>query len=167
VASIPSNINFCSCNFCIYIFLWKIFEAVVGITLLFIGCFLTFFGKAVSDVVDNSTVWSKSIFSEAPEESFFGAKDKTWVRKDHDNFIWNYLFHTILVFLTDIWHLGNTVRHTGIYISVLGGLLCSLMIDLDLQLIMVLMGCYICLNVIGFHIFYHYILRNKGSDRSF
>jgi hypothetical protein len=134
---------------------------MVGISLIFIGCFMNLFGKAVSDVVDNTPVWEKSIFSNLVSEKtdFFGPKDETWIRKRHPNKLLKFLLSTIFVSLTDVWHLGNLVRHSGVYISILGALLCSLMIEFSLEFILLLMGGYILLTLIGFHTFYHYILR--------
>jgi hypothetical protein len=93
---------------------------MVGIILLFISVFLVFSGKAIADTVSNEVTWSKSIFSKNNINSFWGSKDHTWKRKYRENKIKNYLFTTILVWTTDIWHFGNTIRRLGIGLQTYG-----------------------------------------------
>lgn len=133
---------------------------MVGWILLSLSVFFVFIGKSVADIVSNEPNWKKSIFSKYPIDSFWGSKDHTWVRKYKykDNKILNYLFTTILVWTTDIWHLSNTIRRVGIYMGITG----SLFIDnLSNSMIFIIVGLYIIINVIGFHIFYTKILRNE------
>jgi hypothetical protein len=132
---------------------------MVEIIIFFIGCFFVFFGKAVSDITDNETVWSKSIFSSFPKESFFGSKEYTYIRKDHSNPLKNYLLHTIFVFVTDIWHTGNLIRHTGIYLSIAGGMLLGT--NYSLETLYLILSIFTFVNFIGFHLFYTYLLRSK------
>lgn len=137
---------------------------MVGFIILTIGCFYVFFGKAVSDISDNYTVWKTSIFSKHPKDSFFGSKEYSYVRKDHDNFILNYLFHTILVFITDIWHFGNFIRRIGIYMSIIGGILIGSIIPVTLFNISLIIGGFIFINIVGFHVFYSFILRSTKES---
>lgn len=132
---------------------------MVGIIIFFIGCFFVFFGKAVSDITDNETVWSKSIFNRFPKESFFGSKEYTYIRKDHSNPVINYLLHTIFVFVTDIWHTGNLIRHTGIYLSIGGGMVLGM--NYSLESLYFLLSIFTFVHLIGFHVFYSYFLRSK------
>lgn len=125
--------------------------------IFFTGCFFIFFGKAVSDITDNETVWSKSIFYRFPKESFFGSKEYTYIRKDHSNPTINYLLHTIFVFVTDIWHTGNLIRHTGIYLSVGGGMLLGM--KYSLETLYIFLSVFTFLIPLGFHLFYTYFLR--------
>jgi hypothetical protein len=83
---------------------------MVGFILLFVSVCLVFTGKAVADTVSNEVSWTNSIFSVYDIESFWGSKDHTWKRKYKEDKILNYLFNTIFVFTTDIWHLANTIR---------------------------------------------------------
>ena len=130
---------------------------MVGMFIFFIGCFFVFFGKAVSDITDNETVWGKSIFNKFPKESFFGSKEYTYIRKYHSNPIKNYLLSTIFVFTTDIWHTGNLIRHTGIYLSIAGGMLLGT--KYSLETLYILLSLFTCINLLGFHLFYTYFLR--------
>lgn len=133
---------------------------MVGWILLSLSVFFVFIGKSIADIVSNEPNWKKSIFSKYPIDSFWGSKDHTWVRKYKykDNKILNYLFTTILVWTTDIWHLSNTIRRVGIYMGITG----SLFIDnLSNSLIFIIVGLYIIINVVGFHILYTKFLRNE------
>ena len=131
---------------------------------LFISCMCIFIGKAISDTTSDETNWHKSIFKNLGAiNSFWGAKNKTYKRKDNDNLILNYLLHTILVFTTDIWHLGNTIRRLGIYMSLFVSLLLGGNTDLSIIHVMIIIGTFILTNVIGFHIMYHYILKKDAK----
>jgi hypothetical protein len=132
--------------------------------LLLLSCCFIFIGKAIADVVSNEVHWNQSIFSQwGAEDSFWGHKNATWVRKDHDNYMVNYLYHTIFVFLTDIWHAANTLRRTGIYLSILFSILLGSVITITALNLFWIILIFISLNVVGFHVFYHYVLRLKKS----
>lgn len=134
----------------------------IYLTLLYLSCFFIFIGKAIADIVSNKTHWNLSVFSKNnDEDSFWGHKDATWVRKDHDNFILNMLFHGILVFLTDIWHFANFIRRIGIYLSVIFGIMVGIYLSFNILTIFLIISVYVCLNIFGFWIFYHIVLR-KG-----
>lgn len=105
--------------------------------------------KAISDIVDHIDIWKGSVFSRFNETSFFGPKDITWERKDHKNRFINYLQHTILVFITDVWHFSNFINNLC-YIFVL--LITIYYFNYYFIII------YIILRPMIFHIFYHYIL---------
>lgn len=129
---------------------------------LFFSCVLVFLGKAVADIVESGTHWYQSIFSSwGEEDSFWGYKKATADRKDHDNFILNYFFHTILVPLTDVWHMANTVRRVGIYLSVTFGFLIGRLTDINHEIATYILLGYVILNMIGFHYLYHTALRKK------
>lgn len=128
---------------------------MVGIVLLFISVFLVFTGKAIADTVSNEVSWANSIFSKNHIESFWGSKDRTWKRKYRENKIMNYLFSTILVWTTDIWHFANTIRRIGIYL----GILAALIVNTSLLNELIIVSTYILLNVVGFHLLYTYILK--------
>ena len=122
--------------------------------LLTIGLLCLIFGKAVADTVAHKDLWDKSIFSRWSETSFLGPKDKTWIRKyRYKNAILKYLFSTILVATTDLWHLANTVTRVGIYLSVYAGILLSY----DHALLVVTV--FAIWNTLGFHIVYTYLLK--------
>lgn len=115
-------------------------------------CILVGASKAVSDTVSHIDIWKSSIFNKCLETGFWGPKDKTYIRKDHDNKIINYLLHNIFVFVTDIWHFGNFVNNICIIFVMLLSIYYS--------------NCYFVLifliiRMISFHIFYHYILVNN------
>lgn len=123
------------------------------VVLLILSAFLISLGKGIADIVSDEPNWNKSIFSKYPIDSFFGCKDNTWKRKYRDNKLWNYLFSTILVFTTDIWHFANTITKFGWYL----GLLSILFLPCNIFLILL----HLVINTIGFHLFYHYILRSN------
>jgi len=128
---------------------------MVSIIFLFISVFLVFTGKAIADTVSNEASWSKSIFSKHDIDSFWGSKDHTWKRKYRDNKIMNYLFSTLLVWTTDIWHLANTLRRLGIYL----GIFLALTISTNLLSELIIISTYIILNIVGFHVLYTYFLK--------
>jgi hypothetical protein len=128
---------------------------MVGFILLFVSVCLVFTGKAVADTVSNEISWANSIFSVYDIESFWGSKDHTWKRKYKEDKILNYLFNTIFVFTTDIWHLANTIRRLGIYL----GILAALIVNTTLLNELIIVSTYILLNVVGFHLLYTYILK--------
>ena len=128
---------------------------MVGFILLFVSVCLVFTGKAVADTVSNEISWTNSIFSVYDIESFWGSKDHTWKRKYKEDKILNYLFNTIFVFTTDIWHLDNTIRRLGIYL----GILSALIVNTTLLNELIIVSTYILLNVVGFHLLYTYILK--------
>jgi len=135
---------------------------MVGFIILFISVFFIFTGKAIADTVSNEVSWSKSVFSIYDIESFWGSKDHTWKRKYKEDKILNYLFNTIFVFTTDIWHLANTIRRIGIYLAILG----SLMIDIELDFggALLIVFIYMIMNILGFHLLYTEILKYKKNE---
>ena len=133
--------------------------------LLLLSCGFIFIGKAIADIVSNEVHWNQSILSQlGAEDSFWGHKDASWVRKDNNNLILNFLFHTILVFVTDIWHLANTFRRVGIYLSILFSILLGNAVAINFNFLSWVVLLFISLNVVGFHVFYHYVLRLKKAE---
>ena len=135
---------------------------------LAISCFFIFIGKAIADIVSDEVHWNQSIFSDwGAEDSYWGHKDASWVRKDHDNFLMNYLLHTILVFVTDIWHTANTIRRIGIYASLAFGILLGFSLSKDFDMVnnlpLIIFG-FMVLNIGGFHVFYHTLLRKGKAE---
>lgn len=112
-------------------------------------------GKGIADIVSDEPNWKKSIFSKYPINSFFGCKDNTWERKYRDNKVLNYLFTTILVWTTDIWHFGNTISKFGYYFGLIMVFLLPYSFIINLCLILV----HVIINTLSFHLFYHRILR--------
>ena len=108
--------------------------------------------KAISDIVNHIDIWSNSVYSVYKEKSFYGPKDKTWIRKDHPNKIINYLLHNQLVFITDIWHFSNFINNLSIIFIMI-----SLLFNNNYLMIII----YWLLRMISFHLFYHYILKNN------
>lgn len=76
--------------------------------------------KAVADRTQHSDLWVNSVFGEFDPESFFGPKDRTWVRKYEisDNKFLLLLFKYPLVWLTDIWHFANAVTVVAILTAI-------------------------------------------------
>ena len=132
---------------------------MVGFIILFISVFFIFTGKAIADTVSNEVSWLNSVFGLNDIDSFWGSKDHTWKRKYKEDKILNYLFNTIFVFTTDIWHLANTIRRIGIYLAILG----SLMIDIELDFggALLIVFIYMIMNILGFHLLYTDILKYK------
>lgn len=126
------------------------------VTLLILSAILLFTGKGIADITSDKTNWEKSIFSKYKIDGFFGCKDFTYKRKYRKNKILNYLFSTILVWTTDIWHFANSITRMGNYLSVIFAFF--LVQETNIFIIMLY---YISTNIIGFHIMYHYILRKK------
>lgn len=133
---------------------------VLFLSLLFTSCILIFLGKAVADMTSNKTLWEKSIISKlGNKESFWGSKEFTYKRKYRKNPFLKYLFSTILVFTTDVWHLANTVRRIGIYSSIFWGISYGAVATVTFKSLLLIMTLFILLNIIGFHLTYTYILR--------
>lgn len=132
---------------------------ILYICFLTLGLLFLIFGKAVSDRVNHIDLWSESIFSKFDKSSFWGCKDYSWIRKDHPNKILNWLLHNPLVFLTDIWHLANSMQRLGIYFSMVG---CWFASNLSaFEFFIYLIPAFILTNILGFHITYHYILKKR------
>ncbi len=125
---------------------------VVGIILSILGQFGIGVFKAVSDITDHEDNWRKSVFSKNSIESFFGSKDHTWKRKQGRS--------NLLVGLSDIWHLSNTLR------TVCNGLFCTGCVLIAISLVGIPQIIFVCSipvlvfsNRVPFHLFYTYILR--------
>lgn len=162
------------------------------LVLFIIAVTMTFTGKAIADIVSDSSHWYHSIFSQYKIDSFWGSKERTWVRKykcdcikfrsaSENKFIrlsintmiavvngiMQYLFTTILVWTTDIWHAANLMNRVGVYLAILFAILvgveyCHI---LTIQDIILIVGAFAFLNTLGFHIMYTYILRKKLNLR--
>ena len=130
--------------------------------LFYLSVFFIFIGKGIADIVSDEPNWRKSIFSVAKIDSFWGCKDNTWKRKYHKNKILNYLFSTILVWTTDIWHFANMIGKLGIYLSLLFAFLIGSNLQISIVTSILLIVCFAALNILGFHLTYHYFLRKKN-----
>lgn len=108
--------------------------------------------KAVSDIVSHVDLWNKSIFKKYSETSFYGPKDKTWIRKDNDNKFINFLLHYPFVFLTDIWHFSNAINNLCIIFVILFGSIYGNIYAAGIVLIV---------RLIVFNLFYHKLLLNE------
>jgi len=133
---------------------------MVGYILFYLGIFFTAGGKSIADIVADVTHWGQSVFNNCDIEGFFGCKDHTWDRKKRKNIYLNYLFSTILVWTTDIWHFANMVSRLGIYISLLGVFLIG---TIGLQSIILHMSIYVSVNILFFHLMYTYFLVRKDK----
>lgn len=127
----------------------------------FLSALFMFLGKAISDIVSDETNWRKSIFSKYKIDSFWGCKDNTDHRKYNDNKILEFLFKTILVWLTDIWHLGGAMVRFGTYSSILFSFLLCFYQIVPMNLFLVYYAIFIMINLFGFHFSYHFFLRKK------
>lgn len=126
------------------------------VILFLLSAIIIAIGKAIADITSDESNWSKSVFSKYKINSFFGCKDNTWERKyNFKNKTVKYLFSTIFVFTTDIWHFGNFISKVGTYTSI--GIF--LFITYNFYLAVFLVASHILLNNITFHLFYHRFLR--------
>jgi hypothetical protein len=126
------------------------------VTIFLLSAIIIAIGKAIADITSDESNWSKSVFSKYKINSFFGCKDFTWERKyNFKNKTVKYLFSTIFVFTTDIWHFGNFISKVGTYTSI--GII--LFITYNFYLAVFLLASHILLNNITFHLFYHRFLR--------
>lgn len=75
--------------------------------MIILSAILLGFFKAVSDCVQHFDVWTQSVFSHFPEESFFGSADKTWKRKHNYKGLLGLFLRNWGVWLTDIWHFSQ------------------------------------------------------------
>ena len=130
---------------------------MVGWLLLIISVIFIFIGKSIADIVSNQANWYQAVFSKYPIDSFWGAKDHTWKRKYKNNKILNYIFTTILVWTTDIWHLANMIRRFGIYLAITGALMINY--EINLIKIIIIVISYAIINIFGFHLCYKHILK--------
>lgn len=122
---------------------------ILGILGMIIG-----FTKAVSDLVSHYDTWSYSIFWGCNPVGFWGPKDRTWKRKQRKNKFLNWLFSTVLVWTTDLWHFSNSIN----MLCYLGAFFCAWMLGQSGE------GFYMLLMFPGirtgwFHVCYHYALR--------
>lgn len=139
-------------------------ELIFGIIGFYSACCCIFLGKAIADITSNEVHWKESIFSKKNTiDSFWGSKDHTWIRKDYENKLKNTLYHTFLVFTTDVWHLANTLRRIGIYLAIIFSMLIGNAGILNLWQQCIIILVFIMMNVVGFHVFYQYVLRKKKS----
>ena len=162
------------------------------LVLFILAVTMTFTGKAIADIVSDSSHWYHSIFSKYKIDGFWGSKERTWVRKhkcdcikfrfesknQHLNLAINtmisvlngflqYLFSTLLVWTTDIWHAANLMNRIGVYLAILFAILvgikyCHILTAQDVVLIV---GAFAFLNTLGFHVMYTYVLRKKLNLR--
>jgi hypothetical protein len=131
--------------------------------LFYLSVFLIFLGKGIADIVSDEPNWRKSVFSKFPIDSFWGCKDNTWVRKYRENKITNYLFSTIFVWTTDIWHFANMIGKLGTYLSVFFAILIGQSYDLNLFQSFLIVVLFTFFNILGFHLSYTYFLRKKNN----
>lgn len=127
----------------------------------YLSVFFIFLGKGIADIVSDEPNWRKSIFSKFDIESFWGCKDNTWIRKYRKNKITNYLFSTILVWTTDIWHFANMLNKLGVYLGVFFAFLIGYTYDFSVIHFFLLVVGFAFINILGFHLSYHYFLRKK------
>ena len=77
--------------------------------------------------------------------------DQTWVRKDKDNKLLNWLLHYPLVWLSDLWHFANAINALALIIMLVLGL------HLDYQIVIPIVF-YVVMNS-TFNLFYHWVLK--------
>lgn len=124
----------------------------ITIIITIISASLLGISKAAADIVQHIDLWNTSIFSKALETSFWGPKDKTWIRKDHDNKILNWLLHYSLVWITDIWHFANMCNSMCIILL----FVCFHSTCISLLYMLLL---YYSTYTIMFNLFYHFIFK--------
>lgn len=116
-------------------------------------------GKAVSDsmIVGH---WEATIFSKY--KGFFGRNDGASKYKDGDPLKGDrfFLSSTLLVFLTDAWHLFNLVQK----ISIVGIIHICLSMPIDAKMIPFIIIAYLAIPTFVFHIFYSYIFKKKLNE---
>ena len=112
--------------------------------------------KAAADIVQHIDLWNTSIFSSALDTSFFGPKDKTWMRKDHDNKVLNWLLHNPLVWVTDVWHFANMVN----MLSLLPLFVSIHYTQTHLSIMLLLI---FGIRMLTFNLFYHLIFKKHGK----
>jgi hypothetical protein len=128
-------------------------------TIIFIiGSLLLGVSKAVADTVQHFDIWSQSIFSTTLETSFWGPKDHTWIRKDKNNKILNWLYHFPLVWITDIWHFANMIGAMS-FVLLFGSIHYN-----QINIIVIILLFYIS-RTIGFNLFYHLILKKNEKKK--
>lgn len=127
----------------------------------FVSVIFIFIGKGIADIVSDEPNWKKSIFSKYDINSFWGCKDNTWKRKYRTNKVLNYIFSTILVWTTDIWHFANMINKLGIYLSIFFALMLGYTYDFNGLYSFFLVTIFAFINILGFHLSYHYFLRKK------
>lgn len=135
------------------------------------------FLEAVKEIVTYRSVWKSSIFSSKfKPDSYFGNGEDThkrkWRYKELANTATgikkyyyktlNYLYTTVFVGLSDVWHGVDTVYKFLLYILFpitfifMDGIIASGVFYL------IQFGLFLWLiHSISFHVFYHYILRKK------
>jgi hypothetical protein len=111
--------------------------------------------KASADIVSHIDIWKKSIYNKYDELSFYGPKDKTWIRKDRVNKVLNYLLHNQLVFITDIWHFSNFINNLYVIFTMIVVIYYN-----DYYLVLV----YWLVRLLTFPLFYHYIMKRKLNN---
>lgn len=128
----------------------------MSVLIIVVGAVIVGLAKSTADVVSHIDIWKTSILSKYSNDSFWGPKDVTWIRKDNSNAILNWLFHYPLVFVTDIWHCSNTIRLVGYCLVCVGfNIAGTNVVDLLILLCVV--------RQIVFNLFYHKILRKSNQ----
>jgi hypothetical protein len=115
--------------------------------------FMVGLSKAFADITSDIEIWNTSILSNYQADSFFGPKDETWVRKDHDNKIINWLLHGPLVWVTDIWHFANAFNIIFIILSFIVFYYANGNIN-----VLLLIALFYSARQLAFNAFYHKIL---------
>jgi hypothetical protein len=125
---------------------------------------MTFTGKAIADIVSDSSHWYHSIFSKYKIDGFWGSKERSWTRKYKCDCI-------KFRFASKNQHLNLAINTM---ISVLNGFLAILFAILvgikychilTAQDVVLIVGAFAFLNTLGFHVMYTYVLRKKLNLR--
>lgn len=146
--------------------------------LFYLCVLLTTLGKAISDIVSDETNWKRSIFFRYKIDSYFGCKDNTYHRKykpiqlksnvgisKYINQFIAFSYRTLFVFLSDIWHLGNTISRGGYYFALLFAFMIGYSYGINIIHALLLVCGFAAINIFGFHFFYHWGLRSKSFRR--
>ena len=123
--------------------------------------------KTIADIASVESHWERSFLKSFSKTGFFGPKNRTAERKDSVG-AWlashtflsakfaNYLAHTILVPIIDIWHFSNSLRR----LTYLAAITLAFYMQKDLPLLWV--GLFGIINMFVFWLFYNYLFQRSS-----
>lgn len=130
---------------------------MTGIVFIIIGISLAFTAKGIADKLAHH--WGRSIFRKMNPEGFWGPPSRTSKRKYDKTGILGWFERNLFVMFQDGWHLSNSVRRVGWFMTVIAAL--SMYPTwggtVFIALVMVLVSMF------GFHVIYHWTLDTEKN----
>lgn len=125
--------------------------------------------KAIRDFTDNEDSRQQSILHSLPKDCFWGSKENNYKLKDRDKPVWDILFHTILVFFVDAWHMCDGIIRLLSYVELTLVFITIILLDFSptFSELFILLGSYIIVNITSFHLFWSWIFRRDTNFKEY